>query len=161
MTARCGGPQFTFRCCPLQYRARSMNFCIFPVTVRGSISAKSTEVGHLKWARPARQCAISSASVAASPVSMTIAFTVSPQRGSGTAMACQGYDWAYALNGTLRLVLGEHDLILRPGEAAESDTRTPHWFGATSAGPVEYLSLIGKQGERAHVRAAPRHGPAE
>jgi uncharacterized cupin superfamily protein len=76
-------------------------------------------------------------------------------------MACQGYDWAYALNGTLRLVLGEHDLILRPGEAAESDTRTPHWFGATSAGPVEYLSLIGKQGERAHVRAAPRHGPAE
>ena len=30
--------------------------------------------------------------------------------------------------------------------------RTPHWFGATSAGPVEFLSLIGRQGERAHVR---------
>ncbi|MFF5212282.1 helix-turn-helix domain-containing protein [Streptosporangium sp. NPDC000396] len=73
----------------------------------------------------------------------------------------EGYDWVYVLNGTLRLVLGEHDLILKPGEAAEFDTRTPHWFGATSAGPVEYLSLIGKQGERAHVRAAPRHGPAE
>ena len=68
----------------------------------------------------------------------------------------EGYDWVYVLNGTLRLVLGEHDLILKPGEAAEFDTRTPHWFGATSAGPVEYLSLIGKQGERAHVRAAPR-----
>lgn len=62
----------------------------------------------------------------------------------------------YVLNGTLRLVLGEHDLILNPGEAAEFDTRTPHWFGATSSGPVEYLSLIGKQGERAHVRAAPK-----
>jgi len=73
----------------------------------------------------------------------------------------EGYDWAYVLNGTLRLVLGEHDLILKPGEAAEFDTRTPHWFGATSAGPVEYLSLIGKQGERAHVRVAPRRGPAE
>jgi transcriptional regulator with XRE-family HTH domain len=73
----------------------------------------------------------------------------------------EGYDWVYVLNGTLRLVLGEHDLILKPGEAAEFDTRTPHWFGATSAGPVEYLSLIGKQGERAHVRAAPRHGTAE
>jgi transcriptional regulator with XRE-family HTH domain len=73
----------------------------------------------------------------------------------------EGYDWVYVLNGTLRLVLGEHDLTLRPGEAAEFDTRTPHWFGATSAGPVEYLSLIGKQGERAHVRAAPRHRPAE
>ncbi|MFJ5104991.1 cupin domain-containing protein [Streptomyces sp. NPDC088554] len=67
----------------------------------------------------------------------------------------EGYDWVYALNGTLRLVLGEHDLILKPGEAAEFDTRPPHWFGATGAGPVEYLSLMGKQGERAHVRAAP------
>jgi transcriptional regulator with XRE-family HTH domain len=73
----------------------------------------------------------------------------------------EGYDWAYVLNGTLRLVLGEHDLILKAGEAAEFDTRTPHWFGATSAGPVEYLSLIGKQGERAHIRAAPKQGPAE
>jgi transcriptional regulator with XRE-family HTH domain len=68
----------------------------------------------------------------------------------------EGYDWVYVLNGTLRLVLGEHNLILGPGEAAEFDTRTPHWFGATSAGPVEYLSLIGKQGERVHVRAAPK-----
>ncbi len=70
----------------------------------------------------------------------------------------EGYDWAFVLNGRLRLVLGEHDLILEPGEAAEFDTRTPHWFGATSSGPVEFLSLVGKQGERAHVRAAP--GPA-
>ena len=67
----------------------------------------------------------------------------------------EGYDWAYVLNGTLRVILGEHDMILKPGEAVEFDTRTPHWFGATSAGPVEYLSLIGKQGERAHIRAAP------
>jgi transcriptional regulator with XRE-family HTH domain len=67
----------------------------------------------------------------------------------------EGYDWVYVLNGMLRLVLGEHDMLLKPGEAAEFDTRTPHWFGATSTGPVEYLSLIGKQGERAHIRAAP------
>ncbi|MEV7329432.1 XRE family transcriptional regulator [Micromonospora sp. NPDC093244] len=67
----------------------------------------------------------------------------------------EGYDWVFVLNGTLRLVLGDHNLLLRPGEAAEFDTRTPHWFGATSAGPVEFLSLVGKQGERAHVRAAP------
>ncbi|TDC59619.1 XRE family transcriptional regulator [Actinomadura sp. GC306] len=73
----------------------------------------------------------------------------------------EGHDWVYVLNGTLRLVLGEHDLTLKPGEAAEFDTRTPHWFGATSAGPVEFLSLIGRQGERAHVRAAPRHRPDE
>jgi transcriptional regulator with XRE-family HTH domain len=64
----------------------------------------------------------------------------------------QGHEWAYVLNGTLRLVLGEHDLLLQPGEAAEFDTRTPHWFGATSAGSVEFLSLMGKDGERAHIR---------
>ena len=68
----------------------------------------------------------------------------------------EGYDWVYVLDGTLRLVLAEHDLLLAPGEAAEFDTRTPHWFGATSAGPVEFLSLFGRQGERAHLRAAPR-----
>ncbi len=65
----------------------------------------------------------------------------------------EGYDWAYVLNGTLRLVLGKQDLRLGAGEAAEFDTRTPHWFGATSAGPVEFLSLVGRQGERAHVRS--------
>ena len=68
----------------------------------------------------------------------------------------EGYDWAYVLNGTLRLVLGEHDLLLNAGEVVEFDTRTPHWFGATTAGPVEFLSLIGKQGQRAHVRVGPK-----
>lgn len=65
----------------------------------------------------------------------------------------EGFDWAYVLNGTLRLVLGDQDLLLQAGEVAEFDTRTPHWFGATGAGPVEYLSLVGRQGQRAHVRA--------
>lgn len=64
----------------------------------------------------------------------------------------EGHDWAYVLNGTLRLVLGDQDLLLQAGEAVEFDTRTPHWFGATSSGPVEYLSLVGRQGERVHVR---------
>lgn len=67
----------------------------------------------------------------------------------------EGYDWVFVLNGKLRLVLGEHDLVLETGEVAEFDTRTPHWFGANSSGPVEFLSLIGRQGERAHVRALP------
>ncbi|WP_370934443.1 helix-turn-helix domain-containing protein [Amycolatopsis sp. cg13] len=68
----------------------------------------------------------------------------------------EGYEWTYVLNGQLRLVLGEHDMTLSPGEAAEFDTRVPHWFGAASVEPVEYLCLIGRQGQRAHVRAAPK-----
>jgi transcriptional regulator with XRE-family HTH domain len=70
----------------------------------------------------------------------------------------EGYEWLYILNGRLRLVLGEHDLVLAPGEAAEFDTRVPHWFGAADAEPVEFLSLFGRQGERAHLRARPATG---
>jgi transcriptional regulator with XRE-family HTH domain len=69
--------------------------------------------------------------------------------------AHEGYEWIYVLNGRLRLVLGDHDLVLLPGEAAEFDTRTPHWFGAANEDAVEFLSLFGRQGERAHLRARP------
>jgi transcriptional regulator with XRE-family HTH domain len=68
----------------------------------------------------------------------------------------EGYEWLYVLNGRLRVVLGEHDLVLAPGEAAEFDTRLPHWFAAAGPEPVEILSLFGAQGERAHLRARPR-----
>jgi len=71
----------------------------------------------------------------------------------------EGYEWLYVLDGRLRLLLGEHDLVLGPGEAAEFDTRTPHWFGPADQHPVEFLSLFGKQGERAHLRARTRPKP--
>ncbi|MEU1038458.1 XRE family transcriptional regulator [Streptomyces sp. NPDC005551] len=72
----------------------------------------------------------------------------------------EGYEWLYVLSGRLRLVLGEHDVVLGPGEAAEFDTRVPHWFGSTGEGPVEFLSLFGPQGERMHVRARPTRASA-
>ncbi|MCE6997109.1 XRE family transcriptional regulator [Saccharothrix sp. S26] len=65
----------------------------------------------------------------------------------------EGHEWLYVLNGRLRLVLGEQDLVLTPGEVAEFDTRVPHWLGAADAAPVELLILFGPQGERVHVRA--------
>ncbi|MBC3981051.1 helix-turn-helix domain-containing protein [Streptomyces buecherae] len=67
----------------------------------------------------------------------------------------EGYEWLYVLAGRLRLVLADHDLTMGAGEAAEFDTRLPHWFGTTGEGPVEVLSLFGRQGERMHVRAKP------
>jgi transcriptional regulator with XRE-family HTH domain len=67
----------------------------------------------------------------------------------------EGYEWLYVLNGRLRMILGDQDLVLSPGEAAEFDTRVPHWFGAAGPEPVEFLSLFGRQGERAHLRARP------
>ena len=68
----------------------------------------------------------------------------------------EGYEWMYVLSGSLRLRLGELDLVLRHGEVAEFDTHTPHAFGSADARPVELLVLFGPQGERLHVRARPR-----
>jgi transcriptional regulator with XRE-family HTH domain len=68
----------------------------------------------------------------------------------------EGYEWLYVLDGRLRVMLADSDLVLTPGEAAEFDTRTPHWFGAAGREPVEVLTLFGKQGERVHLRPALR-----
>lgn len=70
-----------------------------------------------------------------------------------------GYEWLFVLSGRLRLILGEHDVVLEPGEAAEFDTMNPHWFGSANGQPVEILSMFGKQGERMHVRAKPKAKP--
>ena len=68
----------------------------------------------------------------------------------------EGHEWLYVLHGNLRLVLGEHDLVLPPGEAAEFDTTVPHWLGSADGKAVELLILFGRQGERAHLRARAR-----
>jgi transcriptional regulator with XRE-family HTH domain len=65
----------------------------------------------------------------------------------------EGYEWLYVLSGRLRLLLGEHDLVLTPGEAAEFDTRLPHCLANPGREPAEALTLFGPQGERLHVRA--------
>jgi transcriptional regulator with XRE-family HTH domain len=65
----------------------------------------------------------------------------------------EGYHWLFVLSGRLRLGLGDQDLVLTGGEVAEFDTHLPHWFGNADAGPVEFLSILGPQGERFHIRA--------
>lgn len=65
----------------------------------------------------------------------------------------EGYHWLYVLNGRLRLVLGDQDFVLTAGEVAEFDTHLPHWFGNADTRPVEFLSILGPQGERVHIKA--------
>lgn len=64
-----------------------------------------------------------------------------------------GFEWLYVLNGQLRLMLGERDLILSPGEAAEFDTSLPHWLGSADGAAVELLILFDPQGVRTHIHA--------
>lgn len=81
---------------------------------------------------------------------------VIPPRGGGTEQRShEGYDWLYVLAGRLRLLLAERDLTLLPGEVAEFDTRTPHWFGSADREAAEVLALFGPKGERLHLRARP------
>ena len=81
---------------------------------------------------------------------------IPPESGEPELRTHEGYEWLYVLAGQVRLILGDHDITMGPGEAAEFDTHLPHWFGAAGDHPVEVLSLLGRQGERIHVRAAPR-----
>ncbi|QNO38350.1 helix-turn-helix transcriptional regulator [Protaetiibacter sp. SSC-01] len=63
----------------------------------------------------------------------------------------RGNEWLYVISGRLRLVLGERDFVLEAGEAAEFDTRTPHWMGAADGTTVELLHLSGPEGQRIHL----------
>jgi transcriptional regulator with XRE-family HTH domain len=64
----------------------------------------------------------------------------------------EGLDWLYVLSGSLRLLLGDEEFAIEPGEAVEFSTWTPHWFGAVD-GPVELIMIVGPQGERLHLHA--------
>ncbi|MFG3104999.1 helix-turn-helix domain-containing protein [Streptomyces sp. NPDC048182] len=73
-----------------------------------------------------------------------------------TPQTHEGFEWLYVLDGRLRLLLGERDLTLTPGEAAEFDTTLPHWLGSADGATVELLILFGPQGARTHLRATPK-----
>ena len=72
--------------------------------------------------------------------------------------AHDGYEWIYVLSGHMRLVLGDQDWVLGPGEVAEFSTQVPHWFGSTGDEPAEILSIFGRPGERMSVRRTPPQG---
>jgi len=76
-----------------------------------------------------------------------------------TLQTHDGFEWLYVLNGQLRLMLGDLDLVVPPGEAAEFDTSSPHWLGSADGGAVELLVLFDPQGVRAHVHADPHPRP--
>jgi quercetin dioxygenase-like cupin family protein len=74
-----------------------------------------------------------------------------PVRGEPEPRTHEGHEWLYVLSGGVRLVLGDEDLALDPGDAAEFSTLTPHWMSAVGE-PAEILTLMGSHGERAHLR---------
>lgn len=61
-----------------------------------------------------------------------------------------GRDWFMVLSGTAELRLGDRFILVEVGQVAEFSTMVPHSFGG-HRGPVELLSILTAEGERAHV----------
>jgi transcriptional regulator with XRE-family HTH domain len=61
-----------------------------------------------------------------------------------------GHDWFFVLEGRVRLLLGEREILVEAGEAAEFATMTPHAMTAVD-GPAELIVIFDRDGQRAHV----------
>ena len=67
-----------------------------------------------------------------------------------------GHDWFFVLEGRVRLSLGEREVVVETGEAAEFDTMTPHALTAVDR-PAEVIMIFDRDGQRAHIH----HDPAD
>lgn len=63
-----------------------------------------------------------------------------------------GHDWFYVLEGRIRLWLGDREIVVEAGEAAEFSTMTPHAIDALD-GPAEVLMVFDRDGQRAHLHS--------
>jgi len=90
-----------------------------------------------------------------SPI-LTYKITYPPTSALPDLRVHDGYEWLYVLAGKLRLRLGEQDLTLSRGEAAEFDTRTPHAMSAAGGRPAQVISIFNEAGARMHTHTADR-----
>ena len=61
-----------------------------------------------------------------------------------------GHDWFVVIEGRVRLHLGDREIEVGTGEAAEFSTMTPHAVEAVG-GPAELIMIVDREGQRAHV----------
>ncbi len=92
-----------------------------------------------------------------SPVS-TYRITYPPVSEVPEPRVHDGFEWLYVLSGRLRLILGDQDLVLARGEAAEFDTRIPHCMSAVGSRPAQVLSIFNDAGVRMHTHTATDDG---
>jgi len=61
-----------------------------------------------------------------------------------------GRDWFYVLSGTVQLFLGDREILVHAGQAADFPTMTPHSFTAHLR-PAELISIFDQTGRQAHA----------
>ena len=86
------------------------------------------------------------------PTGSTIAvkMRLEPTRRPPEQRVHPGHDWFFVLEGRVCLSLGEREVMVETGEAAEFATMTPHAFAATD-GPAELIMIFDRDGHNAHV----------
>jgi transcriptional regulator with XRE-family HTH domain len=86
------------------------------------------------------------------PTGRTVAMKLrlEPTRRRPEQRVHPGHDWFFVLEGRVLLFLGDREILVDAGEAAEFATMTPHAFAALD-GPAELLMIFDRDGQRAHV----------
>ncbi|MEO7573555.1 MAG: XRE family transcriptional regulator [Acidimicrobiales bacterium] len=69
-----------------------------------------------------------------------------------------GHDWFYVIAGRVRLSLGDREITVETGDAAEFATMTPHAIAAID-GPAELIMIFDRDGQRAHTHHEPGGHP--
>jgi transcriptional regulator with XRE-family HTH domain len=88
------------------------------------------------------------------PTGSTIAvkMRIEPTRRKESQRVHPGHDWFFVIEGRVRLSLGEREIVVETGEAAEFSTMTPHAISAVD-GPAEMLVIFNRDGLHAHVHS--------
>jgi transcriptional regulator with XRE-family HTH domain len=86
------------------------------------------------------------------PTDSTIAvkMRLEPTRRAAEQRVHPGHDWFFVTAGRVRLFLGEREITVETGEAAEFATMTPHAFAAID-GPAELIMIFDRDGHHAHI----------
>lgn len=82
-----------------------------------------------------------------------------PTTSPGDQQVHPGHDWFFVIEGRVRLLLGEREITVETGQAAEFATMTPHAFAAVD-GPAELIMIFDRDGQRAHVHHEPGGRPS-
>jgi transcriptional regulator with XRE-family HTH domain len=81
---------------------------------------------------------------------IAIKVRVEPSASRPTQRVHPGHDWFVVLEGRVRLWLGDREIDVNTGEAAEFSTMIPHSFSALHE-PAELIMIFDREGQRAHV----------
>jgi transcriptional regulator with XRE-family HTH domain len=73
-----------------------------------------------------------------------------PTRRAAEQRVHPGHDWFFVIAGRVRLSLGEREITVETGEAAEFATMTPHAIAAID-GPAELIMIFDRDGHHAHI----------